>query len=72
MTRYWAKAPDLLRSRPDDEPEDGFTEITREQYKAAIEVLTDPEDKRLLSLEGGVFGLVASPEPVQRDEGVTD
>jgi hypothetical protein len=66
--RYFAKAPADLRSIADDvDPQGlidcGFHEIERSQYKAAIDVLSDPDDKRVINFETGAFDLVAPPVP---------
>lgn len=56
---YYASAPDRIATTPID---DGI-EITAEQYATALGVLTDPDDKRIISTDGGVFALVDPPAP---------
>lgn len=56
---YYAAAPDRIATTPID---DGV-EITAEQYSDALVVLTAPDDKRIISTDGGVFALVDPPEP---------
>lgn len=56
---YYASAPDWIATTPIE----GGVEITAEQYSAALAVLTDPDDKRIISTDGGVFALVDPPEP---------
>lgn len=59
MSGYYAAAPDRIATSPLD----GGIEITAEQYSAALSVLTDPDDKRTISTDGGVFALVDPPAP---------
>lgn len=61
---YYAAAPDRIATTPFD---DGI-EVTSEQYGAALAVLTDPDDKRIISTDGGVFALVDPPEPEPEPE----
>lgn len=61
---YYAAAPDRIATQPID----GGIEITVEQYATALGVLTDPDDKRIISTDGGVFALVDQPEPEPEPE----
>ena len=61
MMHYYAAAPDRIATSPIE----GGVEITAEQYGAALAVLTDPDDKRIISTDGGVFALVDPPEPIE-------
>lgn len=61
---YYAAAPERIST----EAIDGGIEITAEQYSAALGVLTDPDDKRTISTDGGVFALVDPPEPEPEPE----
>lgn len=58
---YYAAAPDRIATSPIE----GGVEITAEQYGAALAVLTDTDDKRIISTDGGVFALVDPPEPIE-------
>lgn len=57
MTKYYAAAPSSISTDPIF---DGI-EITIEQYNEALTSLTNPEDNRIISTEGGVFALVEPP-----------
>jgi hypothetical protein len=56
---YFAKAPDRISTAA---IEDGI-EITAEQYKAALAVLLDEEDTRVITITEGVFSLAEPPPP---------
>lgn len=58
---YYAAAPDRIARQPLD----GGIEITEQQYREALAVLVGPNDKRIISTDGGVFALVDPPEPVE-------
>lgn len=57
MLSYYAASPDRIAR----EPIDGGIEITVEQYQAALAMLTDPDDHRVISTDGGAFALVDPP-----------
>lgn len=57
---YYAAAPDKIATHPID----GGIEITAEQYDAALALLINPDDKRIISTDAGTFALVdPPPEP---------
>jgi len=56
---YYAKAPDQLSS----DPLPGGVEISKADYLAAIDVLSDPDDARVITITEGEFSLALSPEP---------
>lgn len=56
---YYAIAPDKVSK----EWEEGAIEITREQYKEAIDILCNVHDMRIISTEGGVLSFVEVPKP---------
>lgn len=58
MRGYWA-----AEGRISTTPIKGGVVISREQYKAALAVMSDPEDKRVIAIEGGEMVLTLPPEP---------
>lgn len=61
MSGYYAAAPDRIARQPLD----GGIEITEQQYREALAMLTDSDDRRIISTDGSVFALVNPPEPVE-------
>lgn len=71
MASYYALAPDRVSTVPIA----GGIEITKEQWQAAIDVLTDPNDPRVIHTAGGEFALalpiaapVYAPDPPSVDQ----
>lgn len=65
MSGYYAAAPDRIARHPLDRG----IEITEQQYRDALAMLTNPDDKRIISTDDSAFALVdAPPEPKPEPE----